>query len=244
MDALLGDKEEEETQQEDGNVFELPFEPPDWQNSLGFFLPLPTPKAPIEVRPVEFLEIPDLPQMEKSKAVWKDLISLLGSGGASSRAISERMHRLRAGDGPAEEEELTSPGMPEDEGKVQDVQLSMLERKLTKSLKSEKTKVADAEKKIAKILGDKEAIADAKKELEDELEVLRAKLEDQPLTGRSSRSHRTMGSSPRPTGSSSPKAKGESPKLKGKDEFSTAGLSPEEKRKMLKKKANAMMKGI
>jgi len=233
MDALLGEDDEEETQQKDDNVFELPFEPPDWQNSLGFFLPLPNPKPPIEIRPVQFLEIPDLPPMDKAKPVWRDLISLLGSGGASSRAISEKLHRLRTMDGAAVEEEEPQQ---EEKDKNKD-NLSMMERKLKKSLNTEKGKLAEAEKKIAKILGDKEALDEAKKELEDEVEALRAKLEEQPLTGRSGRSHRGLGS---PGGSPRP---GESPKPR-KDQFSTAGLSGEEKRKMLKKKANAMMKGL
>lgn len=90
-------------------AFELPFQPPDWRNSLGFFLPLPTPK-PTEARPVEVREVPDLPMSEPPGHAIQELVELMGTGGASSRAIAERLHKFStmapgAAPGPSMDEE-------------------------------------------------------------------------------------------------------------------------------------------
>merc|ERR1711934_953763 len=152
------------------NIFELPFKPPDWAGSLGFFLPLPSPK-PKEIRAVEFLEAPELAASEKPQDAWSELVDLLGSGGASSRAVSERLHKTRsagaAGADQDEEEDAVISGSAADNEA----------RKLKKELAKFQAKMADFEKRLMRESAEKDRALMEKKGLEAQVSRMKEDIE-------------------------------------------------------------------
>lgn len=211
---------DEEQEFQDDNVFELPFKPPDWQNSLGFFLPLPTPK-PAETRKVEFYELPDLPPLDWPKPTWRELVGLLGSGGPSSRAIAEKMHRMKTMDSAIPEEVLDAAA---GEVTLADSRKAT-EKKLKQALTASQTKLLDTQRVLADTVEEKEKAVEENALLAEEVEKLKAEL-------------RLMGLKP-PTSTSRSRQGREK-----KKNSSGEGGDSEEHRKMLKKKAAQLVKKL
>jgi len=173
INSLIGN-DEEDAKLLYAKAFELPFEPPDWRNSLGFFLPLPTPK-PTEVQGVEQLQLPELPRRENPGQSMREVVELLGHGGASSRAVAERLHKFRTM-APGAALGIMQVEEEEEEGGVDflhDDAIDRETRNLKKQVAKYKKKMAEYEVRLNQEVATAQTVAMANEGLEAQLARLK-----------------------------------------------------------------------
>ena len=116
---------------------------------------------------VECYEVPGLPDTESPQVVWQELVELLGKGGASSRAIAERLHRWKTKDS----SDLTEV---EEEQKS----ATLAEKQLKVQLKDTEAQVKEMSRRLSKETTDKEKAISAQRELKEQVKQLQLDLED------------------------------------------------------------------
>ena len=113
-------------------------------------------------------QIPGVPDLEDAQSVWQELVELLGKGGASSRAIAERLHKLKTKESGADLAEK------EEEGKS----ATLAEKQLKIQLKGVQSQVQEMGKRLSKESVDKEKALAQQRELKEQVKALQLELQE------------------------------------------------------------------